>query len=119
MFGERLKDVLDYHNMSQIKLAQKLGVDKQIVNRWCQNVTEPDNRMIVRVAQILGVSTDYLLGNDENITETEEQIKKRNLILSILIEYGYIENNQKISNKEINRLFKFLKANKEFLDITK
>ncbi len=119
MFGERLKDVLDYQNMSQIKLAQKLRVDKQIVNRWCQNVTEPDNRMIVRVAQIMGVSTDYLLGNDENITETEEQIKKRNLIKSILIEYGYIEDNQKLSNQEINRLFKFLKANKEFLDITK
>lgn len=40
MFGERLKNVLQDNDISQLKLAQELGYTQQAVNRWCNNITE-------------------------------------------------------------------------------
>jgi len=64
MLGERLQSILDDKDISQTTLAKELEITQQAVNRWCHNITEPDNKTIVDIANFLGVTTDYLLGND-------------------------------------------------------
>ena len=91
MFGERLKNVLQDNDISQLKLAQELGYTQQAVNRWCNNITEPDNKTIVAIAKYLNISTDYLLGNDNDLNENEEELR------------------------EINNLMKMARNNKDFL----
>ena len=51
--------------MSQEKLAKLLGVGRTTVTMWENGSNEPDNAMLVKLAEIFGVSTDYLLGHDE------------------------------------------------------
>lgn len=116
MFSERLKLALENSNISQVRLAQELELTGPAVNRWCNNVTEPDNKTIVKIANILGVSTDYLLGNDvKPNTELEKELKEKESLKQLLIKNGYMKKGEDLSNEELERLIKFINTNKEFI----
>ena len=54
--------------LNQVKFAKLLGVTKQCVSNWeCDNVL-PSIEMLIRIADALGVTTDYLLGRNEKQT---------------------------------------------------
>ena len=65
--GARLAQARRGQNMTQEQLAEKLGVTRQAVSRWESDAAYPETDKIVRMAQILEVSCDYLLqdGVDE------------------------------------------------------
>lgn len=116
MFSERLKLALENSNISQIRLAQELELTGPAINRWCNNVTEPDNKTIVRIANILGVSTDYLLGNDiKPNTELEKKLREKEVLKQLLIKKGYMNDREDLSNEELDRLMKFVVNNKDIL----
>ena len=62
MFNERLKSIRESHSMNQIKLAQRLGVSKQSVSNWENDNIQPSIEMLIKIARLFSVSTDYLLG---------------------------------------------------------
>ena len=115
MFGERLKNILQDSDISQLKLAQELGYTQQAVNRWCNNITEPDNKTIVDIAKYLNVSTDYLLGNDNSLNKNEEELREIDTLKRLLIKSGYMNSNDDLTKKELNNLIKMAKNNKEFI----
>ena len=115
MFGERLINILQDKEISQISLSEKLGVTQQAVNRWCKNKTEPDNKMIVKIAQCLNVSTDYLLGNDKKVSKYEKKMLEKLILKKALIENGYMEENEDLTDEELNKLMEFVKTNKKFI----
>lgn len=115
MFGNRLKCALENINMSQVQLAQKLELTSPAINRWCNNITQPDTDTIVKIAKILNVSTDYLLGNDERITKNEQQLREMEILKQLLIRNGFMKSNEDLTDEELDKLMKFVKANKEFL----
>ena len=49
---------------SQVQLAQKLNISKQTVSNWENENIQPSIEMLVRLAKLFHVSTDYLLGLD-------------------------------------------------------
>lgn len=49
---------------SQEALAEKLGVSRQSVSKWEGALTTPDLDKILKLSQLFGVSTDYLLKED-------------------------------------------------------
>lgn len=49
---------------SQEELAEKLGVSRQSVSKWELGAAIPDLDKILRLSQLFGVSTDYLLKDD-------------------------------------------------------
>ena len=51
--------------MSQVELASQLNVTKQSVCNWENDNIQPSIEMLVRLAGIFSVSTDYLLGLDK------------------------------------------------------
>lgn len=65
MFGERLKYLRQSHNMNQIQLAQKFGVQKQSISNWENNNIMPSIEMLEKIADHFHVSTDYLLGRED------------------------------------------------------
>ena len=115
MFGERLKNVLQDKDISQLKLAQELGYTQQAVNRWCNNITEPDNKTIVAIAKYLNISTDYLLGNGQQLTEYEQELKELSVLQKLLIENGFMRADEDLTKKELKKIMDFLKVNKDFL----
>ncbi len=116
MFAERLKNALEHSNISQARLAQELGLTSPAINRWCNNVTEPDNKTIVKIANILGVSTDYLLGNDIEINDKlENELREKEILKKTLIKTGYMKDDEDLTNEELKNLIEFVKTNKKYI----
>jgi len=65
--GNKLAESRKRQNLTQEQLAERLGVTRQAVSRWESDAAYPETDKIIRMAQILGVSCDYLLqdGVDE------------------------------------------------------
>ncbi len=65
--GNKLAEARKRQNLTQEQLAERLGVTRQAVSRWESDAAYPETDKIVRMAQILEVSCDYLLqdGVDE------------------------------------------------------
>lgn len=67
-FGNKLAGARRRRNLTQEQLAERLGVTRQAVSRWESDAAYPETDKIVRMAQLLEVSCDYLLqdGMDES-----------------------------------------------------
>ncbi|CDC71489.1 MULTISPECIES: helix-turn-helix transcriptional regulator [environmental samples] len=63
-FGQKLQMLRQQAGMSQDALAERLGVSRQAVSRWERDETMPDPDKIVTLADLFGVTTDYLLRQD-------------------------------------------------------
>ncbi|MCI8369060.1 MAG: helix-turn-helix transcriptional regulator [Clostridia bacterium] len=64
IIGKRLKDLRkspDF-NLSQNELGKNLGVCNQTVSFWESGQREPDLDMVVAIAMFFNVTSDYLLG---------------------------------------------------------
>lgn len=61
MIGQRIAALRKNARMSQAELARALGVSPSAVGMYEQGRREPAVAMLVRLAEIFQVSTDYLL----------------------------------------------------------
>lgn len=62
MFGEELKKYRSAAGLSQRALAELLNVSQQAVGSWETNRTSPSPETIADIANVLGISSDKLLG---------------------------------------------------------
>ncbi|MEG1724861.1 MAG: helix-turn-helix transcriptional regulator [Anaerovoracaceae bacterium] len=60
-FVYKLKQLLQSRELSQARLASKLGIKPQTVSEWCHYKSMPSVMVILDIADILCVSVDYLL----------------------------------------------------------
>lgn len=68
MLGKRIYDLRTALSWSQVQLAEKLNISKQTVSNWENENIQPSIEMLVRIAKLFHVSTDYLLGLDNTPT---------------------------------------------------
>ena len=61
MFSNRIKEARERQKMTQKMLALRLGIAQTTVSGWENGSKRPSVDTIVRISDILGVSTDYLL----------------------------------------------------------
>ncbi|EKY4039585.1 helix-turn-helix transcriptional regulator [Listeria innocua] len=66
MFGNRLKQLRKYNNKTQEDISKILGISRGAYSHIENGRNEPDMETIVKLANIFGVSTDYLLGRSNN-----------------------------------------------------
>ncbi len=66
---KKLKKLRTEKKYSQQKLADKLGVSRSTVTMWELGNSSPDYETLVYIADIFGVTIDYLL--DRDTTEQE------------------------------------------------
>lgn len=59
-----LKKIRKEQEISQQKLADKIGVSRSTIAMWETGASQPDNGMLKRMADFFNVSTDYLLGRE-------------------------------------------------------
>lgn len=97
-FAERLKELRKQAHLTQVELAKRLGIGQSSYADWERGKKKPTQENLVKIAQILDVSIDYLVGNSEEksdeldniellfrmnskgLTEEEKEIFKRELI---------------------------------------
>lgn len=64
MLGEQIKSLRIARNISQVSLANQLGVTKQSVSNWENNNILPSIEMLKKIATYFCCTTDYLLELD-------------------------------------------------------
>lgn len=62
MFGKRLRDLREDHDLKQKDLAKILGVSDRTIGMYEQERREPSLELLVKIADYFDVSLDYLLG---------------------------------------------------------
>ena len=74
--GERLLSYRNAVNLSQEKLAEKIGVTRQTVSKWETNQSVPDFDKILPLCEVLGLTTEELItGKKEEKNTKLEEIK--------------------------------------------
>ena len=70
-FGENLKYLMTKNKITAKQIAELLGVSRGLVTHWSNNIRTPNPTQIKIMANFLGVSSDFLLGNtnEENIVK--------------------------------------------------
>lgn len=61
-FQKRFFQAVDESGMNYSQVARALGVTRAAVSRWKLGLSVPHVERLAHVAQILNVSTDWLLG---------------------------------------------------------
>ena len=94
-FAERLKALTKQVKLTQAQIAEKLDISQQAYASWERGVKKPTQENLVKIAQVLNVSVDYLVGNSEEkldniellfrmnskgLTEEEKEIFKKELV---------------------------------------
>lgn len=72
-FGNKIADARKAKNMTQEQLAELMSVTRQSISRWESDQSYPEMDKIVFLAEILGVSCDYLLKDNCDKTETKKE----------------------------------------------
>lgn len=62
MLGQRIHELRLALGWSQVMLAKHLNVSKQTVSNWENENIQPSIEMLIRMAKVFNVTTDYLLG---------------------------------------------------------
>jgi len=64
ILSEKIKSLRLSCNYSQVDVAEKLSVTKQTISNWENNNIQPSVDMLVKIADLFGVTTDYLLSRE-------------------------------------------------------
>ncbi|MFA5481119.1 MAG: helix-turn-helix transcriptional regulator [Bacilli bacterium] len=65
-FGQRIARLRKGRGLTQEELGDKVGVTSQAVSKWETDISAPDVMILVKLADILGVSVDSLLGSEHS-----------------------------------------------------
>ena len=74
-FSERLKDLRKQAGLTQVDVAEKLGISQPAYASWERGVKKPTQENLVKIAQTLNVSVDYLVGNLEEKADELDNIE--------------------------------------------
>ena len=68
MINDKIKQLREKHDWTQLELADKLGVSKSSVSQWENGMKEPRMGMIQKIADLFNVTKSYLI--EENMEDT-------------------------------------------------
>lgn len=60
-FGKKLKTLRKEHNLTQRELADRIFVSKSVISYYEKNERTPSPEVIVKLAYVFNVTTDFLL----------------------------------------------------------
>ena len=64
-FQKRFEDVLKHFHVSRYRLIQMTGIAESVMRYWVQGKTTPSIESVVKIAQALGCTVDYLIGREK------------------------------------------------------
>lgn len=108
-FSERLKELRKQAQLTQVELASKLGIAQSSYADWERGRKKPTQDNLVKIAQILNVSVDYLVGNSEKKADELDNIE----FLFRMNSKGLTDEEKDIFRKE---LIEFMEERKKAFD---
>ena len=77
-YSIRLRDTLDLLDIKQSELARKTGVTEATISDYINAKQTPRLSVVEKIADVLNVSVDYLLGRSNKL-QTDETLDINNL----------------------------------------
>lgn len=74
-FAERLKTLRKQVKLTQTQIAEELDISQQAYASWERGIKKPTQENLIKIAQILNVSVDYLVGNLDNTDDELDNIE--------------------------------------------
>ncbi len=69
-------------NLTQMQLAEKLGITDKAISKWERGIAMPDTSLMLELCDILGISVNELLSGEKNNMENSNQ-KNEQLLLDL------------------------------------
>ena len=120
--------------ISQEKLAELLGITRQTLSNYENDITSPDLNQTKKICQIFDISLDEMIGNNNTlsskISSTERLVKKQNkntriilitlyiIIMTFLISYIIYAFTKRDFTKEYQVEFTCVSKEKEHVTLT-
>ena len=101
ILAKRLKQLREEHGYLQKSVADKLGIKSNTLSGYENGTRMPDPSMLSVLADIYGVSVDYLLGRTD--TKTQEELAAHR-------SDEYLEDLPEEAVKELNMFKDFIRA---------
>ena len=108
-FAERLKTLRKQVQLTQAQIAEKLDISQQAYASWERGAKRPTQENLVKIAQVLNVSVDYLVGNSDY---TEDKLDNVELLFRMNSK-GLTDEEKEIFKKE---LIEFMKERKKLFN---
>lgn len=65
LVAERIKELMKEENLTQVALAEKVGIKQNTISSWLLKKKEPSIRSLWLIADYFGVDIDFLVGRKE------------------------------------------------------
>lgn len=82
--GEMIATLRKENNMTQLQLAEKMGVTDKAVSKWERNLSCPDIDSLPLLAEIFGISVDELIQVKQHGKEEKPAEKLTDTILKVI-----------------------------------
>ena len=107
-FGEKLSSLRKQRGMTQVELAEKLGISRQAVSRWERGTAEPSTENLICIGRLFDVSVDDLMDKNsdpQNVPTEQLAVKEQKNETYHELEADQVE---PVSQEPIKRRFSLL-----------
>ena len=80
--GKFISDCRKRKNLTQMQLAEKLGITDKAISKWERGIAMPDSSIMLKLCDILGISVNELLSGEKISMENNSQ-KNEQLLLDM------------------------------------
>ena len=74
-FQDKLKQLIDDHNITRKELAEQLNIAYSTIGNYINAGREPDIDMLIKIADCFSISIDELVGHDTAWSLTDEETR--------------------------------------------
>lgn len=84
--SEKIKQLRENCDITQSELAKTLGLTRSAINAWEMGLSVPSTQYVVELAKFFQVSTDFLLGIEENASVSVKGLNEKQIaaVLNII-----------------------------------
>ena len=77
VFSDRLRQIRRFRNVTQVQLAEAIGITDRACRRYESGENEPTLSVLQAIADYFDLSVDYLMGRDNYWQDSEGRINVR------------------------------------------
>lgn len=104
--AERLRMLRAKANYSQTEIANELGITQQTYSKYESGAASPDSKDIIKLCDLYGVTSDYILGRDKAAGRTATDALSYESALSQDVEFKADDSLELIVQKVIEKMKK-------------
>lgn len=79
----KIKELRRKYGVTQKSVAEYFHVPQNTFSQWETGARQPDNAMLIKIADYFGVTTDYLLGRTDSVGDCFTNAEERELIVML------------------------------------